>query len=220
MRATWCICVNPDLGLQLWRNFLIRNSMNMKMMRNFITVSRRLQIEQHWQPYSHLQRIQRDFGCVIDHLTRHSYIAKLKITSSWCRAKSKDTTGVKNTASYTPWLYATWDQMVASSLIHCFISNDNNHYTSFLYQVQTMSVDYLEANYLHVKNLFTFLTVVEDSTKTIRTLWICISISIVLVLMINGCFFGTSYCKSLCGGIGRAVKRHVAKWSLQRSLNN
>ena len=33
---------------------------------------------------------------VIDDLTRHSYIAKLKITSSWCRSKSKTTTGVKN----------------------------------------------------------------------------------------------------------------------------
>ena len=44
---------------------------------------------------------------VIDDLTRHSYIAKLKITSSWYRTKSKATTGVKNTASYIPWLYTT-----------------------------------------------------------------------------------------------------------------
>ena len=38
---------------------------------------------------------------VTDDLTRHSYIAKPKITSSWHRAKSKATTGVKNTASST-----------------------------------------------------------------------------------------------------------------------
>ena len=38
-------------------------------------------------------------------LTRHSYIAKLKLTSSWYRAKSKATTGVRNTASYIPWLH-------------------------------------------------------------------------------------------------------------------
>ena len=55
---------------------------------------------------------------VIDDLTKHSYIAKLKITSSWYRTKSKATTGVKNTASYMRWLYTTWDQMVASSMIH------------------------------------------------------------------------------------------------------
>ena len=36
----------------------------------------------------------------IDDLARHSYIAKLKITSSWCRTKSKATTGVKNTTNY------------------------------------------------------------------------------------------------------------------------
>ena len=61
VRATWCICVNPDLRLQLWRNFLIRNSMNMKMMRNFITVSRRLQIEQHWQPLQSLTKNTKRF---------------------------------------------------------------------------------------------------------------------------------------------------------------
>ena len=58
---------------------------------------------------------------VIDDLTRHSYIAKLKITSSWYRTKSKATTGVKNTASYIPWLYTTWDQMVTSNMIHCVL---------------------------------------------------------------------------------------------------
>ena len=58
---------------------------------------------------------------VTDDLTRYSYIAKLKITSCWYRAKSKTTTGVMNTASYIPWLFATWDQMVASKVIHCVL---------------------------------------------------------------------------------------------------
>ena len=58
---------------------------------------------------------------VIDDLTRHSYIAKLKITSSWYRTKSKATTGVENTASYIPWLYTTWGQMVTSNKIHWFL---------------------------------------------------------------------------------------------------
>ena len=56
---------------------------------------------------------------VFDDLTRYSYIAKLKITSSCYRTKSKATTGVKNTASYIPWLHTTWDHMVASNMIHC-----------------------------------------------------------------------------------------------------
>ena len=33
-------------------------------------------------------------------------------------------------------------------------------------------------------------------------------------------FFGTSYCKSPCVNISGAIKRHVAKQGLQRSLNN
>ena len=44
---------------------------------------------------------------VTDDLTRHSYVAKLKITSSGYRIKSKATTGVKNTASYILWLCTT-----------------------------------------------------------------------------------------------------------------
>ena len=58
---------------------------------------------------------------VIDDLTRHSYIAKLKVTSCWYRAKSEVTTRVKNTASYIPWLYTTWGQMVAFNMIHCVL---------------------------------------------------------------------------------------------------
>ena len=52
----WCICLNPVLALQLWKNFLIRNSTNMKMMRNLITVSGTLRIEQYWQPLQPLTK--------------------------------------------------------------------------------------------------------------------------------------------------------------------
>ena len=40
LRATnaSCIGVNPILALQLWKNFLIRNSTNMKMMRNVFCI--------------------------------------------------------------------------------------------------------------------------------------------------------------------------------------
>ena len=55
---------------------------------------------------------------VIDELTRHAHITKLKTTSSWYRTKSNATIGVKNSASYIPWLYTTWDQILASDMIH------------------------------------------------------------------------------------------------------
>ena len=57
----------------------------------------------------------------IDDLTRHFYIAKQKNSSSWYRTKSKAITGVKNIASYIPWLYTTWDHMVASNMIQCVL---------------------------------------------------------------------------------------------------
>ena len=52
-----------------------------------------------------------------------------------------------------------------------FNSDDSNSYTSFLYQIQAMLAYYLEANQPHIiKNSFNSQTLVEDSTKTIRTL--------------------------------------------------
>ena len=58
---------------------------------------------------------------VIEDLTGHSNISKLKITSSLYRTKSKATSGVKNTASNIPWLYTTCDQMVTSNISHCVL---------------------------------------------------------------------------------------------------
>ena len=75
---------------------------------------------------------------VIDNLTSFSFIAKLKITSSCYRTKSKATTGVKNTSSYIRWLYTTWDQMVASNVIHCVLELMTT-------TIQTMLVYYLKA---------------------------------------------------------------------------
>ena len=70
-----------------------------------------------------------------------------------------------------------------------------------------MLVDHLKANHSHIiKNLLTYLTVVEDSTKTTRRLWNCVPISIILVLVLNGCFFATTHSKYPCDSICGAVK--------------
>ena len=95
----------------------------------------------------------------------------------------------------------------------CFISDGNNYDTSFLYQVQIMLVDYLKANHPHIKKLFNFLMVVEDNTKTARALRICVPIRITWVSLLNWCFLQQAI-ENL------PVKRHAAKQSLQRSLNN
>ena len=124
-KNTSCISVNPVLILQLWKNFLIRNSTNMKMMKNLITASGTLRIEQYWQPLQlHTKNTKRLLLLmdVLDDLIRHSYIAKVKITGSWYSTKSKATTGVKNAASCSLWLHATWGQRVASNMIHSVLA--------------------------------------------------------------------------------------------------
>ena len=124
LRATniSCIGVSPILALQLWKNFLIRNSKNMKMIRNLITVkwdtTDRAILTTFAASYEEYKETLIDF---INDLTRHSYIPKLKIASSWYRTKSKATTGVRNTASYISWLYTAWKQMGASKMIYCVL---------------------------------------------------------------------------------------------------
>ena len=104
------IGVNPVLALQLWKNFLIRNSTDMKMMRNLITVSWKLRIEQP------LRRLQRDFDWC------YWWFYKIFLYS---KAKNYQfltgTTGVNNIISYSSWLYTTWYQMVAPNIIHCVL---------------------------------------------------------------------------------------------------
>ena len=51
----------------------------MEMMRNLITTSGTLQIEQYWQPLQPLnEEYKETLTDVIDDLTEHSYIAKAK----------------------------------------------------------------------------------------------------------------------------------------------
>ena len=94
----------------------------------------------------------------------------------------------KNASSYIAGHYLRPDVSLQDDSL-CFICDDSSHYTSFLYEVQAMLVYCVKANLLHIKNYFTFMTFAEDSTKTTRTLCcVCVPISMVLVLVLNGCF--------------------------------
>ena len=55
----------------------------------------------------------------------------------------------------------------------------------------------------------------EDNTKTTRTLWtnVCVSISMILVLVLNKLVLPVM-------ALVEQLKRHIAKRSLQRPLNN
>ena len=78
---------------------------------------------------------------VIDNLTRHSHIAKLKITSSWYRTKSKTPTGVKNTASYIPWLF---------TIIHCILVLMTTTITQAFCIKFKQCFYYLKGNHTHI----------------------------------------------------------------------
>ena len=67
----------------------------------------------------------------------------------------------------------------------------------------------------YLKAKFTFLTVVEDITKTTRILWknVCVPISLILVLVLNELGFPVVV-------LVEQLKWHVVKRNLQRSLNN
>ena len=81
-------------------------------------------------------------------------------------------------------MHTTWNQMVASNMIHCALLL----MTTTITQAQTMLVYYLKANHPHIiENKFPSLTVLEDSTKTTETLWtnVCVPLNMILVLVLN-----------------------------------
>ena len=60
----------------------------------------------------------------------------------------------------------------------------------------------------------------EDSTKTARASWICILISMIWVLVLNGCFLQQAIANPPVMALVEQLKRHLAKQNLQRSLIN
>ena len=102
----------------------------------------------------------------------------------------------------------------------CFIADDNNHDTNFVYKIQTILVDYLKENIPIVDKIFYFPDSCAEQYKNCKN-------------VINLChhlqgfsmdaewiFFATSHDKSPCDGVGRFIKLYVARRSLQRPLHD
>ena len=85
---------------------------------------------------------------VIEELTRHSCITKLKISSSWYRTKSKSYQEYCKLHLLVVYYLGPNGSLQRDSL--CFSSDDSNHYTSFWYQFQTWLVSYLKTNHPHI----------------------------------------------------------------------
>ena len=168
--------------------------------------------------YSHLQRILRDFDWCIEDLTRH-YIATLKATSSWYWRKSKATIGVKNTASYTPWLCTSWDQMVALNMIYyVFVLMTITITQVFCIKFKKCLLIILKLITHILKKLLYFSDGCGGLYKSYKNFMDLCFDKDDFAISVEWVFFATSNCKQPY--FGGAVKRHVAKQSLQRSFNN
>ena len=148
----------------------------MKVMRNLITVSGNYGSSNIDNLHSHLRRIQRDFDWFYWWFNKtflylkaknYKFLIQDKISSyHWSKEYCKLHTLVVH--------YLGADGSLQHDSL-CFSSDDNNYYTSFLYQVQAMLFYYHKAYQPHmIKNYFTSETVLDDIIKTAITLWICV----------------------------------------------
>ena len=102
----------------------------------------------------------------------------------------------------------------------CFISDDNNHNTNFVYKVQTIFVDYLKENLPIVDKIFYFSDSCAEQYKNCK---ICSSLchhQQDFSMDAEWIFFATNHGKSPYDGVGGFVKYYVAKRSLQRPLHD
>ena len=102
----------------------------------------------------------------------------------------------------------------------CFISDDNTHDTSFIHHVQSLLVNYIKESYSHIRKMIYFSDGCGGQYKNYKNFLNLCFHKEDFGVEAEWVFFATSHGKSPCDGIGGAVKRHAAKRSLQRPLNN
>ena len=100
----------------------------------------------------------------------------------------------------------------------CFISDDNNHDTNFVYKIQTILDDYLRENLPVVDKIFYFSSGCAEQYKNRKNFINLCHHQQDFNMDAEWIFFATSHGKSPCDGVGGFVKRYVAKRSLQRPL--
>ena len=109
---------------------------------------------------------------------------------------------------------------VLNHLSLCFISDDNTHDTAFVYQVQKMMIDHIRTVLPHVTKILYFSDGCGGQYKNYKNfINLCLHKED-FGISAEWVFFATSHGKSPCDGIGGSVKRHAAKRSLQRPLND
>ena len=88
----------------------------------------------------------------------------------------------------------------------CFISDDNNHDTNFVYKIQTILVDYLKENVPIVDKIY-FSEGCAEQYKNHKNLNLCHHQQD-FNMDAEWIFFATSHGKSPCNGVGAFVKHY------------
>ena len=102
----------------------------------------------------------------------------------------------------------------------CFISDDNDHDTCFVYNVQNQVTDYLKANLPNIKKVNYFTDGCAAQYKNYKNFLNLTFHKDDFGINADWTFFASSHGKSPCDGIGGTVKRLVARASLQRPLSD
>ena len=95
----------------------------------------------------------------------------------------------------------------------CFISDDNNHDTNFVYKIQTILVDYLKENLPIVDKIFYFSDGCAERYKNCKNFINLCHHQQNFNMDAEWIFFANSHGKSPCDDVGEFVKRYVVKHS-------
>ena len=102
----------------------------------------------------------------------------------------------------------------------CYISDDNTYDTSFVYKIQRLLVEFLKQRLPSVTKIYYVSDGCSGQYKNFKNFLNLCCHKEDFSIEAEWIFFATSHGKLPCDGIGGAVKRHAAKRSLQRPLNN
>ena len=154
-----------------------------------------------------------DNECIVlgDFAENYEYIVQDEIQSyHWC----------KNGCTLHPVViyYKSQGQLQHKSF--CYMSDDRNHDTCFVYEVQKRLTSYIKTNLPRIEKLHYFSDGCGGQYKNYKNFMnLCLHFKD-FRLKAEWIFFATSHGKSPCDGIGGTVKRTTAKASLQRAIDD
>ena len=156
-------------------------------------------------------------------LCRTSCIALLDFTENYQFMVQDEIQGFHwNKIGYTPHPVAIYsmenDKLQCESL--CVISDDMEHDTCFVYQVQAEIIKYLKRELPSVTSIEYFSDSCAGQYKNCKNLLNLCHHFRDFDLTAKWIFFATRHGKSPCDGIGGTVKRLIARVSLQKPLDD